>query len=148
MGLVNFGQPDNGIIQMDYVVEDLYRAMDLWMKKPNAGSWFEIFTGTDPKYRGKPTDNSASIAMSFTGHMTLLAPESFSRSSYDFLIFGVFSLLLSLVGTCTGEVWARFGRVNSRATEPKKFWELIATYYLGGACLIGYFFYRVYGLSN
>jgi hypothetical protein len=82
------------------------------------------------------------------GEEALFLPDSFSRSSYGLLIFGLFSLLLAVVGTCTGEAWARFGHVVSRAKEPKQFWRLIAIYYLGGICFIGYFLYRVYGLSN
>jgi hypothetical protein len=58
---------------------------------------------------------------------------------YVFLIFGVFSLFLAVAGTCTGEAWARYGRVVYRAKEPKQFWRLVAVYYLGGVCLIGYF---------
>jgi hypothetical protein len=33
-----------------------------------------------------------------------------------------------------------------RDKEPKEFWSLIAMYYLGGVCLIAYFFYKIYGL--
>ena len=73
MGLVKFGQPDNGIIQMAYVVEDIHQAMDMWVKKLNVGPWFllDSFTGIDAQYRSKPTDNSVSIAMSFAGHMLI-----------------------------------------------------------------------------
>ena len=73
MGLVTFGQPDNGIIQMAYVVEDIHRAMDMWVKKLNVGPWFLIdsFTGVDPRYRGKPADNEIMLAMSFAGHMNV-----------------------------------------------------------------------------
>ena len=73
MGLVTFGQPDNGIIQMAYVVEDIHQAMDLWVKKLNVGPWFLIdrFTGVEPRYRGKPTDNAITLAMSFAGHMNV-----------------------------------------------------------------------------
>jgi len=71
MGLVNFGQPDDGVIQMAYVVEDIHRAMDTWVKKLNVGPWFllDSFTGVDAKYRGKPTEAAISLAMSFAGHM-------------------------------------------------------------------------------
>jgi hypothetical protein len=33
----------------------------MWVKKLNVGPWFLIdsFTGVEPKYRGKPTDNVA-----------------------------------------------------------------------------------------
>ncbi len=73
MGLVNFGQPDDGIIQMAYVVEDIHRAMDTWVKRLKVGPWFllDSFTGVDPLYRGKPTDASVSLAMSFAGHMMI-----------------------------------------------------------------------------
>ena len=60
---------------------------------------------------------------------------------YGLLLFGVFSLFLAVAGTCTGEAWARFGRVVYRAKEPKQFWRLVAMYYLGGVCFIGYFLY-------
>jgi Glyoxalase/Bleomycin resistance protein/Dioxygenase superfamily len=71
MGLVNFGQPDDGVIQMAYVVEDIHQAMDTWVKNLNVGPWFllESFTGVDAKYRGNPTEAAVSIAMSFAGHM-------------------------------------------------------------------------------
>jgi hypothetical protein len=66
-------------------------------------------------------------------------------SSYALLAFGVFSLALAVVGTCTGEAWARYGRVVYRVKEPKQFWRLIAIYYLGGFCFIGYFFFKING---
>lgn len=71
MGLVCFGQPDDGVIQMAYVVEDIHRAMDVWVRQLKVGPWFllESFTGVDALYRGHPTDASVSIAMSFAGHM-------------------------------------------------------------------------------
>jgi hypothetical protein len=49
MGLVNFGQPDDGVIQMAYVVEDIRQAMDTWVKKLNVGPWFPLdsFTGVE-----------------------------------------------------------------------------------------------------
>ncbi len=71
MGLVSFGQPDDGVIQMAYVVEDIHRAMDAWVKKLNVGPWFllDSFTGVDAQYRGKPAQAAVSLAMSFAGHM-------------------------------------------------------------------------------
>lgn len=53
---------------------------------------------------------------------------------------------MAVIGTCTGEAWARFGQVVFRTKEPKQFWRLIALYYVGGICLVGYFFYKFYGL--
>jgi hypothetical protein len=71
MALVSFGQPDDGIIQMAYVVEDIHKAIEMWVKRLNVGPWFllDSFTGIDALYRGQPTDNSVSLAMSFAGHM-------------------------------------------------------------------------------
>ena len=60
---------------------------------------------------------------------------------YGLLLFGVFSLFVAVAGTCTGQAWARFGRVVYRAKEPKQFWRLVAIYYLGGVGFIGYFLY-------
>lgn len=73
MGLVNYGQPDDGIIQMAYVVEDIHREMDIWVKKLRVGPWFllDSFSGVDPQYRGGPSEASVSLAMSFAGHMMI-----------------------------------------------------------------------------
>jgi hypothetical protein len=102
MSLVSFGQPDDGIIQMAYVVEDMRRAIEHWTKKLNTGPWFllEHFTGIDARYRGRPTDVVASIAMSFAGHMMVElieqhndAPsvyrETIDKRGYGFHHFGV-----------------------------------------------------------
>lgn len=75
-------------------------------------------------------------------------PDSHLMPPYASLIFGGFLLFLAVVGTCTGEAWARYGRVVYRAEEPEQFWEVIATEYIGAACLIGYFLYKVYGPQN
>ncbi len=75
-------------------------------------------------------------------------PDSDSTPPYGFLIFGVFSLFLAVVGTCTGETLARYGLVVCRAKDAKKFWSLVGLYYLGGVCFVGYFLYRVYGFAK
>jgi len=71
MGLVGFGQPDDGVIQMAYVVPDVRAAMSAWVEKVKVGPWFllEHFTGNDPKYRGRDSTADVAIAMSFAGHM-------------------------------------------------------------------------------
>ena len=73
MSPVFFGQPDNGIIQTAYVVEDIQKTMREWAAKLRVGPWFLLdhFTGEDAQYRGKPTDVDVSIAMSFAGHMMI-----------------------------------------------------------------------------
>ena len=57
MGLVSFGQPDDGIIQTSYIVEDMRRAIDHWVSKLKVGPWFLLdhFTGEEPVYRGQPS---------------------------------------------------------------------------------------------
>jgi hypothetical protein len=86
MSLVSFGQPDDGIIQMAYVVEDIHAAMDHWVRKLKVGPWFLLpeFTGEAPLYRGKPSRAEVSLAMSFAGHMNveLIQPNNDAPSVY------------------------------------------------------------------
>jgi hypothetical protein len=86
MSLVSFGQPDDGIIQMAYVVRDIHQAMDMWVKKLKVGPWFLLpnFTGIEPRYRGKPSKAEVSLAMSFAGHMNveLIQPNNDAPSVY------------------------------------------------------------------
>ncbi len=86
MGQVGFGQPDDGIIQMAYVVEDIHKSMEMWARKLKVGPWFllEHFTGVDPLYRGKPSRADIALAMSFSGHMNieLLQPNNDAPSVY------------------------------------------------------------------
>ena len=73
MGLVGFGQPDDGVIQMCYLVPDIRAAMSVWIDKLKVGPWFLLdhFTGTEPKYRGRDSTADVSLAMSFAGHMNV-----------------------------------------------------------------------------
>jgi len=86
MGQVGFGQPDDGIIQMAYVVEDIHKSMQLWASKLKVGPWFllEHFTGEEPVYRGQPSRADIALAMSFSGHMNieLLQPNNDAPSVY------------------------------------------------------------------
>jgi Glyoxalase/Bleomycin resistance protein/Dioxygenase superfamily len=86
MGLVGFGQPDDGIIQMAYVVPDIQAAMRSWVDKTGVGPWFVLdhFTGIDPQYRGAASKADVSLAMSFAGHMNieLIAPNNDAPSVY------------------------------------------------------------------
>jgi hypothetical protein len=86
MGQVGFGQPDNGVIQMAYVVADLDAAIHEWITKLRVGPWFvlEHFTGVDPVYRGQPSRADVRIAMSFAGHMNmeLIQPNNDAPSVY------------------------------------------------------------------
>lgn len=86
MGLVGFGQPDDGIIQMAYLVPDIRAAMRVWVDKLKVGPWFLLdhFTGNDPKYRGRDSTADVSLAMSFAGHMNieLIQPNNDAPSVY------------------------------------------------------------------
>jgi Glyoxalase/Bleomycin resistance protein/Dioxygenase superfamily len=86
MGLVGFGQPDDGIIQMAYVVKDIRAAMAEWVSKLRVGPWFLLdrFTGDEPMYRGQPSKAEVSLAMAFAGHMNieLIQPNNDAPSVY------------------------------------------------------------------
>ena len=86
MGQVGFGQPDNGVIQMAYVVADLDAAIHQWITKLRVGPWFVLdhFTGVDPVYRGQPSRADVRLAMSFAGHMNmeLIQPNNDAPSVY------------------------------------------------------------------
>ena len=90
MGQVGFGQPDDGVIQMAYVVPDLPAAIKEWTTKLRVGPWFvlEHFTGLDPVYRGQPSQADISLAMSFAGHMNieLIQTNNESASVYREMI--------------------------------------------------------------
>ena len=102
MSLVIFGQPDNGVIQTAYIVEDIRKAIDHWVNKLHVGPWFliESFKGLDAKYRGKPSESDNALAMSFAGHMNieLIQPlndapsvyrETIEKRGYGFHHWGV-----------------------------------------------------------
>src|SRR6266478_4891003 len=86
MSLVGFGQPDDGIIQICYLVPDIRAAMNLWIDKLKVGPWFLLdhFSGTNPKYRGRDSKADVSLAMSFAGHMNieLIQPNDAEPSVY------------------------------------------------------------------
>lgn len=92
MSLLNFGQPDDGIIQMAYVVKDIQRSMNQWVDQLNVGPWFLLdhFTGVDPLYRGQPSTADVAIAMGFAGHMMieLIQPNNNAPSVYRETIQG------------------------------------------------------------
>jgi hypothetical protein len=72
---------------------------------------------------------------------------SFLKPPNIYLIVGGILFSMAVFSTFTGKISARFFWVY-RAKEPIVFWSVVATYYLGGVCFIGYFLYKVYGLSN
>lgn len=86
MGKVGFGQPDDGVIQTCYLVENIRGAIHHYASRLKIGPWFllEHFTGIDPIYRGKPSRADVAIAMSFAGHMNieLIQPNNDAPSVY------------------------------------------------------------------
>jgi hypothetical protein len=80
------------------------------------------------------------------GKGTLFMPDWESRSPYVWLIAGVISLFLAVVGTCTGRTCGRYRGSVYRAKEPKEFWWLVAIYYLGAVLFIGLFLNAVHAL--
>ena len=65
MGQVIFGQPDNGIIQMSYVVKDIHAALDHWVNVMGVGPWFlfEKIQLDFFQYRGEDSPLEMSVAM-------------------------------------------------------------------------------------
>ncbi len=73
---------------------------------------------------------------------------SLLRPPYIFLILGVISISAAAFFTFSGRVWVRFNGWVYRAEEPRAFWVNVAAYYFVGVCFIGYFLYKVYGISS
>jgi hypothetical protein len=80
MSLLGFGQPQTGVFQMAYVVEDIDASMRRWVEQLKVGPWFllEHFTGERGSYRGEPGDVDVALAMGYAGHMLveLIAPNN------------------------------------------------------------------------
>jgi hypothetical protein len=105
MSLLGFGQPQTGVFQMAYVVEDIDASMRRWVEQLKIGPWFllEHFSGERPTYRGEATEADVALAMAFAGHMLveLIAlsddkpsvwREGVERNGYGFHHFGVGTL--------------------------------------------------------
>jgi hypothetical protein len=102
MPALNFGQPQAGVFQMAYVVEDIEASMRHWIEQLGVGPWFllESFRGERPTFRDAPSEAEVALAMSFAGHMLveLIAlkddrpsvwREGVERLGYGFHHFGV-----------------------------------------------------------
>ena len=70
---LKFGQPDHGVIQLAYVVEDIEASIRCFHATMNVGPWQlrGPFTTTSALYHGKPVALSLSIAHAFSGHTML-----------------------------------------------------------------------------
>jgi hypothetical protein len=105
MSLLGFGQPQTGVFQMAYVVEDIEASMRRWVDQLRVGPWFllEHFTGERATYRGQPAEADVALAMAHAGHMLveLIAPnddkpsvyrEAIESRGYGFHHFGIGTL--------------------------------------------------------
>jgi Glyoxalase/Bleomycin resistance protein/Dioxygenase superfamily len=105
MSLLGFGQPQTGVFQMAYVVEDIDASMRRWIEQLKVGPWFLLphFTGVEPTFRGEPSEADVALAMAHAGHMLveLIAfnddkpsvwREGVERLGYGFHHFGVGTL--------------------------------------------------------
>jgi hypothetical protein len=66
-----FGQPDDTVIQIGFVVENLEESMAQFTERLGVGPWTVLrsFAGENPRYRGEPTKAVADIALGFAGHL-------------------------------------------------------------------------------
>ena len=131
MGLVGFGQPDDGIIQMAYVVPICGRRSKAWVKKLGVGPWFllEHFTGNDPKYRGRESTADVALAMSFAGHMNieLIQPNNERRRC---IASGSSDVAMAFI---TGDAPPGISTRKSSATaRPGTNWRFVAGVPTGG----------------
>jgi Glyoxalase/Bleomycin resistance protein/Dioxygenase superfamily len=71
VSLLNFGQPAGGVVQLGYVVKDIFAALENFSSVLNAGPWivFEHMALDNGEYRGRPTSLDVSIAMAHAGHV-------------------------------------------------------------------------------
>ena len=105
MSLLGFGQPQTGVFQIAYVVEDIDASMRQWGEQLEIGPWFLLahFTGERATYRGEPAQADVALAMGYAGHMLveLIAPnddkpsvyrEAIERRGYGFHHFGIGTL--------------------------------------------------------
>ena len=67
------------------------------------------------------------------------------QSPYGLLFFGIFWLVLAVIGMCTGKALGR-GYTIRRTEEPKNFLMEIIFQHLIGIFFIGYFLYKIHGL--
>jgi H+/Cl- antiporter ClcA len=61
---------------------------------------------------------------------------------HRFLLIGIIVLVIAVIFTLSGESLERYGRMVSRAEEPKRFWWSIAMFYLGGIFFIALYLYQ------
>ncbi|MBN7796627.1 VOC family protein [Parahaliea mediterranea] len=86
MPVLNFGQPDEGVIQMAFITDDLQRAMRDMSACLGVGPWFhfEEFELCELRYMDEPADFRIGLALANSGHMQfeLIQPLDDKPSPY------------------------------------------------------------------
>lgn len=99
---LKFGQPDNSVIQLAYVVEDIETSIRHYHQRMAVGPWQlrGPFTTTSALYHGQPVALSLSIAHAFAGHTMIeliqqhdtlpsVYTDTIARTGYGFHHWGV-----------------------------------------------------------
>jgi hypothetical protein len=99
---LKFGQPDNSIIQLAYVVEDIEASIHHYYKHMHVAPWQlrGPFTTTSAKYHDEAVALSLSIAHAFVGHTMIeliqqhdktpsVYTDTIARTGYGFHHWGV-----------------------------------------------------------
>lgn len=73
MQTMKIGQPLGGIIQMAYTTPDIDKSMRDLTERLGIGPWFVSgpFVPPEGVYRGVPTDMKITLAVAFSGHVTI-----------------------------------------------------------------------------
>lgn len=71
--LMKIGQPLGSIIQVAYTVEDIKTSMQDFSDRLGLGPWYISgpFVPPEGMYRGKPTNMEITLAIAFSGHITI-----------------------------------------------------------------------------
>ena len=100
--MLGFGRPTGTVMQACYVVADLSRAIEFYVRTLNVGPFFVLPHRKQPDrvYRGAVTPTEVSLAMGFAGTMQIelieqhdeapsLFREAIARHGYGFHHFGI-----------------------------------------------------------
>lgn len=111
MPVLNFGQPQDGVIQTAFITNDIQRSMTQMTDLLHIGPWFlfESFELFDLRFRGQPADFQVTLALANSGHMQfeLILPWMKSLRHtvrYNPTGAGVFIITVSLPSTLSRPV--------------------------------------------
>jgi hypothetical protein len=86
MPVFNFGQPDGGVIQTAFIIDDIHASMAQFTELLGIGPWFlfEDFELNDLRYRQSPAEFGVTLALANSGHMQfeLIQPLDSKPSPY------------------------------------------------------------------